>query len=854
MASSIASLWGEEFNIPSTQEVAKKVIKKIKEVDPEKLLKAKNTTLEEKLKIINENVLKILGHYKENTQVIKTREELHSYIDASISNGIIAIDTETNNSLDALTCKLMGGCIYTPGQKNAYIPINHIDRLTGERLDWQLTEKDIKEEFDRLQSPKANVKILTHNGKFDYKVLHCTCGFDMNIYWDSYVAARLLDENEPSAGLKQQYINKINPSQEKYSIDHLFESVEYAVVDPDIFALYAATDSFMTYELYLWQVERFKDPDLSKIYNLMMNTEIPLIPVVAKMEMRGITLDKNYASRLSKKVHLQVEDCTKRVEEEISKYDEKIAKWRLTEEANKRVPNKKGDGFAKSKNEQLETPVKYSSPTQLAILLYDILKCPQVSAKQPRGTGVEELKSLYDKTQLPLCKLILESRGLEKLLNTFVDKLPNDINPNDGKIHCEFGSLATDTGRFNSSRPNLQQLPRDDKSIKMMLRAQKGYKLVGSDYSGQEMRMSAHASNDPDMIKAYTEGKDLYSVVATAMYNNTYEENLEFYPVGTEIIYEGEKITVDKPKTYLNKQGKLRRQSAKAVLIGSVYGRGAQSIATQINEKRGPDDKLTKEDAQEIMDKFYSGFPRIKKWMDECHELAHKQGYVENWNGRRRRLPDAMLPRYTIIDKEDGEFNPLLGCSNRVNNEKINKYKKILEEVKWKKEYDRVKLEALKEGVEIHDNQGYIAQAERQSVNFPCQSGGAELTKLAMISIDKDAKLNKLGFGLLLTIHDEVLGECPEENAEEAAQRLTEIMINTAKENNIKVPMSCDPAISTYWLEDEMVGVLNDEYNKYSEKLGSTEKGLEKVISLHGELTPEAITNTLLHGAELKVS
>ena len=367
------------------------------------------------------------------------------------------------------------------------------------------------------------------------------------------------------------------------------------------------------------------------------------------------------------------------------------------------------------------------------------------------------------------------------------------------------------------------------------------------------MRMSAHASNDPDMIKAYTDGKDLYSVVACAMYNNTYEENLEFYPVGTEIIYEGEKIIVDKPKTYLNKQGKLRRQSAKAVLIGSVYGRGAASIATQINEKRSPDNKLTKEDAQEIMDKFYAGFPRIKQWMDECHDLAHKQGYVENWNGRRRRLPDAQLPRYTIKSKGDGEFNPIIGCSNRIDYEKINEYKKLLDNVKWKKEYDEIKLNALNDGIEIHDNQGYIAQAERQSVNFPCQSGGAELTKLAMIAIDRDPLLKELGFGLLLTIHDEVLGECPEENAEAAAKRLTDIMINTAKDKGIKVPMSCDPAISSYWLEDEMVGVLNDEYNKYSEKLGSQEAGLAKVIEMHGELTPEAITNTLLHGEELKI-
>ena len=480
-SNNIASLWGEEFNIPSTQELVKKVIKKIKEPTAEQLLKSKKTPIEEKIKLITENVYKILGHLKDNTIVIKTREELTKYIDHAIQNNIIAIDTETNNSLDALTCKLMGGCIYTPGEKAAYIPIHHINRLTGQRLDWQLTEQDIKEEFDRLQSPllkNGPVKILTHNGKFDYKVLYCTTGFDMDVYWDSYVAARLLNENEPSAGLKQQYIDKINPGQEKYSIDHLFEGMEYAIFDPEVFALYAATDAMMTYELYLWQKKQFEDPDLKRVYNLMINTEIPLIKVVAKMELRGISLDKEYAKRLSIKVHKQMDDLTIRIEEELKLYEDKIAKWRLTPEANYKAPNKKGDGYGKSKSEQLEDPVKISSPTQLAILLYDVLKCPQVSTKSPRGTGVEELKSLKEKTKLHLCELILENRGLEKLLNTFVDKLPTDVNPYDGKIHCEFLSLGTDTGRFSSKSPNLQQLPRDDKSIKMMLRASSSFESI----------------------------------------------------------------------------------------------------------------------------------------------------------------------------------------------------------------------------------------------------------------------------------------------------------------------------------------------------------------------------------------
>ena len=217
----------------------------------------------------------------------------------------------------------------------------------------------------------------------------------------------------------------------------------------------------MTYKLYLWQEERFKDPDLSGVKNIFDTIEMPLIKVVAKMELTGIDIDLNYAERLSKKYHKLLNDCNLEVQEELSKYEEQILQWRLTPEANfkpkKKKVTKTGEEFDKSKNEQLEDPVNVSSPTQLAILLYDVLKSPQVSTKQPRGTGIDEIKAIFDKTQLPLCKLILKSRNLEKLINTFIDKLPNDRSSKDGKIHCEFLSLGTATGRFSSKNPNLGQ-------------------------------------------------------------------------------------------------------------------------------------------------------------------------------------------------------------------------------------------------------------------------------------------------------------------------------------------------------------------------------------------------------------
>ena len=139
------SLWGDEFVIEDSAKQAKSLLKKIEKPKKteQQILKSKNTSIEDKLNIIYNNVNRILGVYKENTLVIKDKETLSNYIDKAIENNIIAIDTETNNSLDPLTCKLMGPCLYTPEMKNAYIPINHVDYRTGERLSWQLTEEDV---------------------------------------------------------------------------------------------------------------------------------------------------------------------------------------------------------------------------------------------------------------------------------------------------------------------------------------------------------------------------------------------------------------------------------------------------------------------------------------------------------------------------------------------------------------------------------------------------------------------------------------------------------------------------------------------------------------------------------------
>lgn len=839
----MGSLWGDDFVVEKIP--AKKVIKKVSNPkDPTQIIKqtrkASGLSLNDRLELIRKEVIRVLGRYADNTQVIHTREDLHKYIDLAISNGIIAIDTETNNSLEPITCKLMGPCIYTPGGKNVYIPINHVNPVTRELLPNQCTEQDIKEEFSRFN----DTKILMHNGKFDYQVIKCTCGIELSVYWDTMLGVRILDENEKRAGLKEQYIDKIDSSVEKYSIDHLFKDIEYAVVDPDLFALYAATDAYMTYKLYEWQLAQFNKPGNERIKALLLNIEMPVMTIAAEMELAGMEIDADYSKRLSEKYHNKLQDVVDKTNVELEKLRPIIEEWRKTPEANfhpqSKKPNKFGEyTLQKSKSEQLADPPQLTSPTQFAILLYDVLKTPVIDKKSPRGTGEEIIKQIPQ----PVCKLLLEQRGLEKLIGTYIDKLPTCVCSKDSRLHAHFNQLGTDTGRFSSSDPNLQNIPSKSKNIRLMFKAAEGYRLCGGDFSAQEPRLTAHYANDPQMIKAYEEGKDLYAVIASASFNQPYEECLEFYPEGTVIEFEGKKVTCGN-KTHQNKEGKHRRSMAKSILLGILYGRGATSVGEQIG-------KSTKE-AQDIINKFFDAFPNVKKWIDKTMFDAHKLGYVEDIVGRRRRLPDIQLPKFTITDRSEGkvssEVNPLLGSLgkvHRIENPNIVKYRKELENAHGWQQVNKIKESAKAQNIDIRDNGAFISQAERQAVNSRVQGGAATLTKLALIEIYNDKRFSDIGARLVNTVHDEILVEVPVENSKLAEQYLSEDMINSAKRVVKDVPMKTDTYNVRAWYEDEQAVAIQEYYKKLVENGMPQSSAIEEVKKEFSEFTETQIKEFL---------
>ena len=341
------------------------------------------------------------------------------------------------------------------------------------------------------------------------------------------------------------------------------------------------------------------------------------------------------------------------------------------------------------------------------------MKCPVVDKKSPRGTGEDALKAISEKLNLDICKFLIERRELVKLLTTYIDVIPELAKQwPDGRVRTHFNQYGAATGRLSSSNPiNFQNIPSHNKEIRMLFQAKPGYKIIGSDFSAQEPRLTAFYAQDENMINAYLEGKDLYSVIASMSFDRKYEDCLEFYPEGTKIIFEGQEVICGK-KTHLNKEGKQYRTYAKSILLGVLYGRGARSVGEQIGKNV--------DEAQEIIDKFFKAFPKVQKWINESMQNAHTYGYVEDIAGRRRRLPDIQLPKYEIkfVDKNqqlNGSFNPFIGCTDRIDdvtNKLLNKYKTKLDKIRYAKEYENIKAEALKEGLEIHSNTGFIAQAE----------------------------------------------------------------------------------------------------------------------------------------------
>lgn len=355
-------------------------------------------------------------------------------------------------------------------------------------------------------------------------------------------------------------------------------------------------------------------------------------------------------------------------------------------------------------------------------------------------------------------------------------------------------------------------------------------------------------ANDKNMIQAYKDGKDLYCVIAASVFNNKYEENLEFYPAGTEIILDGKKIICGE-KTHLNKAGKERRSLSKMILLAITYGMGAGTLASRIGK--------TKNEAQEIMDNFFNSFPNVQKLISDSKASLREKGYVEDWAGRRRHLTDYFLSPYEARYKNPEvqlkkTFNPILACEDRQQlDAELSSWVVRAKNTRNNKAFDQLAQEALRAGIILTANTGRIAQAERQCLNARIQGSAASLTKLAMIQIHNSKELAELDARLVMTIHDEVMLECPAVYAERVADILPNIMINAAVPY-ISVPMKCDPAIESRWYTSEYAVVIQSEFKKLTDEGNSRDQAFTKLYNKHPELPNEAIYKTITEGIDLE--
>jgi len=353
--------------------------------------------------------------------------------------------------------------------------------------------------------------------------------------------------------------------------------------------------------------------------------------------------------------------------------------------------------------EQAGEVFNVNSPQQLSRILFEKLQLPTLKRNvktRTASTSVEVLEELALSHELP--RLILEWRGLQKLKNTYIDALPLLVNPETGRVHTCFNQAVAATGRLSSSDPNLQNIPiRTElgREIRRAFIADPGCVLISADYSQIELRVLAHLAGDEALIEAFLGGADIHDQTALRVFGSS-----------------------SGPDPH-----ELRRR-AKIINYALLYGKTAFTLARDIG--------VTPAVAQEFIDAYFGGFPRVKEFIAHTLEEARTSGSVKTLYGRRRLVPE--------LNSRNGQVR---------------------------------------------------AGAERAAVNLPIQGTAADIMKRAMISVHR-AITSKPGVRMILTVHDELLFEVPKAQAEETADLVRAHMEGAAE---LKVPLTVDVGIGENW-------------------------------------------------------
>lgn len=359
-----------------------------------------------------------------------------------------------------------------------------------------------------------------------------------------------------------------------------------------------------------------------------------------------------------------------------------------------------------------------------------------------------------------------------------------------------------------------------------VLRTRIRYALVGADYSAQEPRMMVNLCKSPELMQVYKDKKDLYAVIASKIFKKDYWECMEHYEDGTP-----------------NPDGKALRSKGKQLVLATLYGMGPKLMGEFLG--------ISIEESKQILEEFFKMFPDVKTFTRQNEIDAKEKGFVEDYLGRRRHLPDAQLPELNIQATKDLYIDKDIFLDSNQIDDKVT----IIDEnntIKWQNIYNTkykdkgfaakvtFKDIAKNNGINIQDNGAFISKALTQCTNSRVQGSSATLTKKAMINIDKSDNLNKIDFRLLIPIHDELLGECPIVYVDEAEQYLSEAMVSAAEKPECIIDMKVDTYVVSNWYLDEITNKIYDKYIKFCEDL-SSESAIKLLYEEYPELSHDMI-------------
>ncbi len=490
-----------------------------------------------------------------NYQLI-TEEQLPQWVEALKAQPAFCFDTETNG-LDVMSCAMVGLSFAWKAHEAYYISVNSDNVYTV--LNW------LKPAFEQESTLK-----IGQNCKFDLLLLK-RYGIEVKgSLFDTMLAHYVL---QPELRHGMDYLAEIYLNYQTITYDELIggKGKNKRTIDqvplPEV-VNYAAEDADITLQLHEKLSAELKQAGMEKLF---YELEMPLLRTLVNMEMAGVRIDSAAlnASALTMRSELQ------RIEQEA---------YTLA-----------------------GTEFNLSSAKQVGEVLFDQLKIVEKAKKTKTGqyiTSEEVLESLRHKH--PIVGKILEYRGIKKLLSTYIEALPQLVNPATGKIHTSYNQAVTATGRLSSSNPNLQNIPvRDDmgKEIRKCFIPDEGCTFFSADYSQIELRIMAHLSGDQAMIEAFNMDGDIHAATAAKIY-----------------------------KVPINEVTSDMRRKAKTANFGIIYGISVFGLSERL--------QIPRSEAKQLIDGYFETYPQIKTYMDTCIEQAREQGYVQTLWGRKRYLPD----------------------------------------------------------------------------------------------------------------------------------------------------------------------------------------------------------------------